>query len=208
MAVGLSPVRARALSVRPRAASYSLDSLPTPPPAAPAPAAGAVRQEPAARPNAIANALGGGFSARNTQRDLLKSAVASGAYGPEYLRRKLLRRALLNRAAARRRAAAAAGLYSYGDPYAARSAAIGSEIGSSGDFSNELSNADLAAYGGYQDYARQLLGSERGYEDAAAQRAAEERANSMGTIGQIGGYLGGKVLDLGLSYLPKPKSRG
>lgn len=197
-------------------AGYTLNSLPAPPPAggiAPGPAnfgqAPTVRQEaaPGGAGQPFGGAFGRGFSARGTIRGQLEEGAKAGAFGPEYLRRRLLRRALLNRAAARRRAMGAAGLYATGDPYAARSAAIGSEIQSAGDFGNELSNADLSAYGGYQDYLRGQLGAERGYEDAAAQRAAEARAQSQGIVGQVGGYIGGKLLDYGLSYLPAPKPR-
>lgn len=201
MAVGLAPLRRRPTNVSPALSGMTLNSLQAPPPAALPPAVGAAPPEGASGgPRTLAsvglgNALGGGFSARNLTRQQLQAGAKAGAFSPEYLRRFLLRRALLNRAAARRRAAAAAGLYSYGDPYAARSAAVNSEIGSAGDFSNELSNADLAAYGGFQDYLRGQLNSERGYEDAAAQRAAEERAAAAGNLGQLAGYAGGKVLD-------------
>ena len=145
------------------------------------------------RPNITGSRFGlpGNFSATNASRDILQQGIGAGALTPQYLQRIARRRAYANYLNTRRRGRNASSLYAYGDPYAARSAATNADIEASRGLGQELTNADLSAYGSYADRIASLLSNQTGYEQAAAQRKAEQDAANKGFWGDVAGTVVG-----------------
>lgn len=139
-----------------------------------------------------AQAQGGGAAGT------IKGLLAGGAqtFTPDYLRTALRRKALGTSDAMRRRNAVLSRLSGL-DPMQQRQAMIDADIEASGGLAGALNAADLQGLSGYQDFIRQLLGGERGYqfqrEEAERQRQWEEEMQGGGFWDMLGN-VGGKAL--------------
>jgi hypothetical protein len=137
-------------------------------------------------------ALGGGGDqgASGTIQGLLSGGKAT--FGPDYLRNALRRNAIQTGSSMQRRGdilARLAGL----DPMQQRQAMIEGDRAASSGVAGALNAADLQGLSGYQDFIRQLLTGERGYQFQADQARAQREWERQQQQGGLGGMFGSLV---------------
>ena len=150
------------------------------------------------------NAVGG------LSRDILGRGARAGLFDPTGSAqiRAAVRRGALRRADARRRRGSVLARLMGLNPMGQRQAMLETERETAGGLSSELGEADLGQLLGGQQFARGLLGQERGYEEqrAAEARAAREARRARGGFGSMlgsllgtagGAFLGGAGASLG-----------
>jgi hypothetical protein len=114
-------------------------------------------------------------SPEGQSKRMLAAGTSAGAFRPDFLRRQMRRGALRTAQGGRRRADVLGRLAGL-DPMQQRQGMVESEIESSGGVAEALNRADLQGLSGYQDFIRQLLGGERGYQQELTMQQRRERA--------------------------------